>query len=184
MSPRQLPHSVCVLSHRGSPKPKEKEKKGGGSGGANGSVLKKGKPNVVMFVGLQGSGKTTTCTKCALQRLSCTPQTVADCPGEFVSHRAPASNTLPWLIRRAHPTTVLSEPKCHACSCCAATASAGSALPTFAYGSIQHLSLIRKMWPGKAAPPALRLQCCPSITCVRMHPCNTLSPHFTSLGVT
>ncbi len=23
----------------------------------------KGKPNVVMFVGLQGSGKTTTCTK-------------------------------------------------------------------------------------------------------------------------
>lgn len=25
--------------------------------------LKKGKPNVVMFVGLQGSGKTTTCTK-------------------------------------------------------------------------------------------------------------------------
>lgn len=27
--------------------------------------LKKGKPNVVMFVGLQGSGKTTTCTKYA-----------------------------------------------------------------------------------------------------------------------
>jgi signal recognition particle subunit SRP54 len=26
---------------------------------------KKGKPNVVMFVGLQGSGKTTTCTKFA-----------------------------------------------------------------------------------------------------------------------
>jgi signal recognition particle subunit SRP54 len=26
---------------------------------------KKGKPNVVMFVGLQGSGKTTTCTKYA-----------------------------------------------------------------------------------------------------------------------
>ena len=30
------------------------------------SGLKKGKPNVVMFVGLQGSGKTTTCMKCAL----------------------------------------------------------------------------------------------------------------------
>lgn len=28
-------------------------------------VLKKGQPNVVMFVGLQGSGKTTTCTKYA-----------------------------------------------------------------------------------------------------------------------
>jgi signal recognition particle subunit SRP54 len=28
-------------------------------------VLKKGKPNIVMFVGLQGSGKTTTCTKYA-----------------------------------------------------------------------------------------------------------------------
>lgn len=28
-------------------------------------VLKKGKPNVIMFVGLQGSGKTTTCTKYA-----------------------------------------------------------------------------------------------------------------------
>lgn len=28
-------------------------------------TLKKGKPNVVMFVGLQGSGKTTTCTKYA-----------------------------------------------------------------------------------------------------------------------
>lgn len=27
--------------------------------------FKKGKPNVVMFVGLQGSGKTTTCTKFA-----------------------------------------------------------------------------------------------------------------------
>ena len=27
--------------------------------------LKKGKPNVIMFVGLQGSGKTTTCTKYA-----------------------------------------------------------------------------------------------------------------------
>lgn len=26
---------------------------------------KKGKPNVIMFVGLQGSGKTTTCTKLA-----------------------------------------------------------------------------------------------------------------------
>lgn len=26
---------------------------------------RKGKPNVVMFVGLQGSGKTTTCTKYA-----------------------------------------------------------------------------------------------------------------------
>ena len=26
-------------------------------------VMKKGKPNIVMFVGLQGSGKTTTCTK-------------------------------------------------------------------------------------------------------------------------
>lgn len=31
------------------------------------SGLKKGKPNVVMFVGLQGSGKTTTCMKCALK---------------------------------------------------------------------------------------------------------------------
>lgn len=30
------------------------------------SGLKKGKPNVVMFVGLQGSGKTTTCMKYAL----------------------------------------------------------------------------------------------------------------------
>ena len=29
------------------------------------SGLKKGKPNVVMFVGLQGSGKTTTCMKYA-----------------------------------------------------------------------------------------------------------------------
>lgn len=28
-------------------------------------VMKKGKPNIVMFVGLQGSGKTTTCTKYA-----------------------------------------------------------------------------------------------------------------------
>lgn len=27
--------------------------------------FKKGKPNTVMFVGLQGSGKTTTCTKFA-----------------------------------------------------------------------------------------------------------------------
>jgi signal recognition particle subunit SRP54 len=27
--------------------------------------FKRGKPNVVMFVGLQGSGKTTTCTKYA-----------------------------------------------------------------------------------------------------------------------
>ncbi len=26
---------------------------------------KKGKPNVIMFVGLQGSGKTTSCTKYA-----------------------------------------------------------------------------------------------------------------------
>jgi signal recognition particle subunit SRP54 len=30
-------------------------------------VMKKGKPNIVMFVGLQGSGKTTTCTKYAYQ---------------------------------------------------------------------------------------------------------------------
>ena len=30
-------------------------------------AFKKGKPNVVMFVGLQGSGKTTTCTKYAYQ---------------------------------------------------------------------------------------------------------------------
>ncbi len=54
------------LCHRGAAKPKDKEKdkKGGSGGGASG--LKKGKPNVVMFVGLQGSGKTTTCTKCAL----------------------------------------------------------------------------------------------------------------------
>ena len=28
-------------------------------------ALRKGKPNVIMFVGLQGSGKTTTCTKYA-----------------------------------------------------------------------------------------------------------------------
>jgi len=32
-------------------------------------VMKKGKPNIVMFVGLQGSGKTTTCTKYAFQYL-------------------------------------------------------------------------------------------------------------------
>jgi len=29
--------------------------------------LVRGKPNVIMFVGLQGSGKTTTCTKLAYQ---------------------------------------------------------------------------------------------------------------------
>lgn len=28
-------------------------------------VPKRGRPNVVMFVGLQGAGKTTTCTKYA-----------------------------------------------------------------------------------------------------------------------
>lgn len=28
-------------------------------------VLEKGRPNIIMFVGLQGSGKTTTCTKYA-----------------------------------------------------------------------------------------------------------------------
>ncbi len=27
----------------------------------------KGKPNIIMFVGLQGSGKTTTCTKVSKQ---------------------------------------------------------------------------------------------------------------------
>jgi signal recognition particle subunit SRP54 len=32
-------------------------------------VMKKGKPNIVMFVGLQGSGKTTTCTKYAYHYL-------------------------------------------------------------------------------------------------------------------
>ena len=36
--------------------------KGGNAGPA---PLKKGKPTVVMFVGLQGCGKTTTCTKYA-----------------------------------------------------------------------------------------------------------------------
>ena len=36
----------------------------------------KGKPNVIMFVGLQGSGKTTTCTKVDWQCAS----TLADCP--------------------------------------------------------------------------------------------------------
>jgi signal recognition particle subunit SRP54 len=36
-----------------------------GSGDSKSLELKKGKPNVVMFVGLQGAGKTTTCTKYA-----------------------------------------------------------------------------------------------------------------------
>lgn len=31
---------------------------------------KKGKPNVIMFVGLQGSGKTTTCTKVRARELN------------------------------------------------------------------------------------------------------------------
>jgi signal recognition particle subunit SRP54 len=50
---------------------KDKEAAGGGGKkgvGALGAVsygLRKGKPAVVMFVGLQGSGKTTTCTKYA-----------------------------------------------------------------------------------------------------------------------
>lgn len=35
------------------------------SGGAKPADPKKGKPNVVMFVGLQGAGKTTTCGKFA-----------------------------------------------------------------------------------------------------------------------
>ena len=38
---------------------------GGGSEVKEKFVPKKGKPNVVMFVGLQGCGKTTTCTKYA-----------------------------------------------------------------------------------------------------------------------
>ncbi|GBF94810.1 signal recognition particle 54 kDa [Raphidocelis subcapitata] len=42
------------------------EKKAAAKDGASGSYgVRKGKPHVVMFVGLQGSGKTTTCTKYA-----------------------------------------------------------------------------------------------------------------------
>ncbi|KIY97276.1 hypothetical protein MNEG_10689, partial [Monoraphidium neglectum] len=44
---------------------KAKEASKGGKDGAGSYGVKKGKPHVVMFVGLQGSGKTTTCTKYA-----------------------------------------------------------------------------------------------------------------------
>jgi hypothetical protein len=57
---------LCSMLDGGSDADKDKEKKAAAKDGAASSYgVRKGKPHVVMFVGLQGSGKTTTCTKYA-----------------------------------------------------------------------------------------------------------------------
>jgi signal recognition particle subunit SRP54 len=57
-----------MLDGGGDDGDKAGDKKAAAAGGKDGSGsygVRKGKPHVVMFVGLQGSGKTTTCTKYA-----------------------------------------------------------------------------------------------------------------------
>jgi signal recognition particle subunit SRP54 len=59
---------LCAMLDGGGDESKDpsKAKDGKGGGGKDGSYgVRKGRPHVVMFVGLQGSGKTTTCTKYA-----------------------------------------------------------------------------------------------------------------------
>ncbi|KAI8464732.1 MAG: subunit of the signal recognition particle [Monoraphidium minutum] len=57
---------LCAMLDGGDAEREKAAKDKAAKDGASGSYgVKKGKPHVVMFVGLQGSGKTTTCTKYA-----------------------------------------------------------------------------------------------------------------------
>lgn len=57
---------LCAMLDGGGDEEREKDRAAGEKKGGTGSYgLRKGRPGVVMFVGLQGSGKTTTCTKYA-----------------------------------------------------------------------------------------------------------------------
>lgn len=56
---------LCAMLDGGEDEKDAKAKEARGKDGSGSYGVKKGKPAVVMFVGLQGSGKTTTCTKYA-----------------------------------------------------------------------------------------------------------------------
>lgn len=59
---------LCAMLDGGADEEREKDRAAGdkkAGAGAGSYGVRKGRPAVVMFVGLQGSGKTTTCTKYA-----------------------------------------------------------------------------------------------------------------------
>lgn len=63
--------------------------------------LKKGKSTIVMFVGLQGSGKTTTCTKWVSQSSACSSCVCLPASQIALSLHVPLNL---WWCRHLHPT--------------------------------------------------------------------------------